>query len=58
MQHALNNLPKEIVKIRNPPLPSIENDLQGEGVKIIIPSNIIDIYTRLEILLGNKNQWT
>ena len=28
--------------------------LQGEGVKIIIPSNIIDIYTRLEILLGLK----
>ena len=26
--------------------------LQGEGVKIFIPSNIIDIYTRLEILLG------
>ena len=22
------------------------DDLQGEGVKIIIPSNIIDIYTR------------
>ena len=30
------------------------DDLQGEGVKIIIPSNIIDIYTRLEILLGIK----
>ena len=30
------------------------DDLQGEGVKIIIPSNIIDIYTRLEILLGLK----
>ena len=30
------------------------NNLQGEGVKIIIPSNIIDIYTRLEILLGLK----
>ena len=29
-------------------------DLQGQGVKIIIPSNIIDIYTRLEILLGLK----
>ena len=27
------------------------DDLQ-EGVKIIFPSNIIDIYTRLEILLG------
>ena len=27
-----------------------ELDLEGRGVKIIIPSNIIDIYTRLEIL--------
>ena len=31
-----------------------DNDLQGEGVKIIIPSNIFDIYTRLEVLLGLK----
>ena len=57
MKDALYNLPNEIDKIRNPPLPAIENesdDLQGEGVKIIIPSNIIDIYTRLEILLGLK----
>ena len=55
MKDALYNLPKEINKIRNPPLPAIENEsgnLQGEGVKIIIPSNIIDIYTRLEVLLG------
>ena len=56
---ALYNLPKEKAKVRNPSLPSIENaavsdDLQGEGVKIIIPSNIINIYTRLEILLGLK----
>ena len=30
-------------------------DLEGQGIeKIIIPSNIIDIYTRLEILLGLK----
>ena len=29
--------------------------LEGQGFqKIIIPSNIIDIYTRLEILLGLK----
>ena len=57
MQDALYTLPKEINKIRNPPLPAIENEsdnLQGEGVKIIIPSNIIDIYTRLEVLLGLK----
>ena len=57
MIDAIYNLSKEIYKIRNPPLPAmkIESDnLQGEGVKIIIPSNIIDIYTRLEILLGLK----
>ena len=57
MKDALYNLPNEIDKIRNPPLPAIENesdDLQGEGVKIIIPSNRIDIYIRLEVLLGLK----
>ena len=57
MIDALYNLQKEIDKIRNPPLPAIENetdDLQGEGVKIIIPSNIIDIYTRLHVLVGLK----
>ena len=32
-----------------------EEPLEGEGIhKIIIPSNIIDIYNRLEILLGLK----
>ena len=36
---------KSILKKRN---------LEGNGVKIIIPSNIIDIYTRLEVLLGLK----
>ena len=40
MQDASYKLPGEIAKIRNPPL-------QGEGVKIMIPSNKIDIYTRL-----------
>ena len=29
-------------------------NLEGEGVKIIIPSNIIDIYRRLEILVRLK----
>ena len=52
------DLPKRVSEINN--LKFIENtddsdsDLQGEGLKIIIPSNIIDIYTRLEILLGLK----
>ena len=31
-----------------------KRNLQGEAVKIIIPSNINDIYTRLEVLLGLK----
>ena len=34
--------------------PDFDSDVQDEGVKIIIPSDIIDIYTRLEILLGLK----
>ena len=44
-----NDLKKRVHKIKNPPL-----TLQGEGVKIIIPSNTIDIYTRLQVLLGLK----
>ena len=50
-------LPKLVEDIQNKTFDEITdnyNDLQGEGVKIIIPSNIIDIYTRLEILLGLK----
>ena len=31
-----------------------KRNLEGQGLKIIIPSNIIDMYTRLEILLGLK----
>ena len=44
-------LPKLVEDIQNRTFDEI--DLQ-EGVKIIIPSNIIDIYTRLEVLLGLK----
>ena len=59
MRDALYDLPKSIDKIQNPPLPAIENvedssDLEGRGVKTIIPSNVIDIYTRLKVLLGLK----
>ena len=44
-------LPKLIEDIQNKTFNEI--DLQGQGIeKIIIPSNKIDIYTRLEILLG------
>ena len=59
MRKALHDLPKAIHKIQNPPSLTIENvedssDLQGERVKIILPSNITDIYTRLQIILGLK----
>ena len=50
-------LPKLVEKIQNKTFEEItddSDDLHGEGVKIIIPSNIIDIYTRLEVLLGLK----
>ena len=66
MKDASYNQPKTLPKILNSPLPAIEyiedsyeeisdNDLDGQGVeKTIIPSNIIDIYTKLENLLGSK----
>ena len=50
-------LPKLVEDIQNKTFDEIKDDsddLQGEGIKIIIPSNIIDIYTRLEVLLGLK----
>ena len=52
------DLPKRVSEINNKNF--IENtddsdsDLQGQGIKIIITSNIIDKYTRLEVLLGLK----
>ena len=45
-------LPKLVDEIQNRTFDEI--DLEGQGVKIIIPSNIIDIYTRVEVLLGLK----
>ena len=53
----LEKLPKLVEEIQNRTFEEIiddSDDLQGQGVKIIIPSNIIDIYTRLEILQGLK----
>ena len=50
-------LPRLVEEIQNRTFEEItddSDDLQGEGFKIIIPSNIIDIYTRLEVLLGLK----
>ena len=43
-------LPKLVEETQNKNFDEItddSNDLQGEGLKIIIPSNINDIYTRL-----------
>ena len=49
-------LPKLTEEIQNKTFDEItldsDNDLQGKGVKIIIPSNIIDIYIRFKVLLG------
>ena len=51
-------LPKLVEKIQNKTVDEIivssDNDLEGHGVKIIIPSNLIVIYIRLEVLLGLK----
>ena len=49
-------LPKLVEEIQNRTFEEIDDsdDLQGQGIKIILPNNIIDIYTRLEILLGLK----
>ena len=58
MKDVLYDLPKVIDKFRSPPLPSIRNAsdsiLEGQGLKIIIPSNVVDIYTRLAVWLGLK----
>ena len=45
-------LPKLVEDIQNRTFDEIV--LEGQGVINIIPSNIIDIYTRLEVLLGLK----
>ena len=66
MRDALYSLPDEKAKIQNPTLPLIENvsdDIQLNGVKLIIPSNIIDIDSRLKMLLrlelsGHTNSLT
>ena len=54
-KYTKNNLDGDVNKILNRSFQSdSDSDLQGQGLKIIIPSNIIDIYTRLEVLLGLK----
>ena len=52
MKDVLYNLPKVIDNHQNSPLPTIKSvedssDLEGQGItKIVIPSNLIDIFTR------------
>ena len=51
-------LPKKVSEIQNITFgentDDSDSDSQGERLKIIIPSNVVDYYTRLEILLGLK----
>ena len=42
----------ELLKFKKNVHGQVSDDLKGEGLRIIIPSNIIVIYTRLEVLLG------
>ena len=49
-RYIQNKLDDDVRKILR-----LDKKLKGRGVeKIIIPSNIVDIYTRLEVLLGLK----
>ena len=53
----IEKLPKLVEEIQNKTFEEIidePDNLEGQGLKIIIPSNIFDIYTRLEVLLGLK----
>ena len=52
---ATKTHPNKVEKIQNQSFTENvdeSDDLKGEGVKIIIPSNMIKIWTRLEIPLG------
>ena len=60
-KYIRDNIQDEVYRNVDPPLtlPPTENkeeffEIQGEEIKIIIPSNTIDICTRLEILIGHK----
>ena len=49
-RYIKNDLDNDVRKFLN-----LDTKLKGRGIeKFIIPSNIVDIYTRLEILLGLK----
>ena len=55
-EYINNELDDDVARILNlDTKPKTKPKFKGRGVeKIIIPSNIIDIYTRLEVLLGLK----
>ena len=49
-RYIKNDLDNDVTKISN-----LDNKLKGKGVeKTIIPSNTLDVYTRLEVLLVLK----
>ena len=49
-RYIKNKLDNDVMRILN-----LDTKLKGKGIeKVIIPSNITDIYTRLEVLLGLK----
>ena len=51
------NLQKRVENILNPPMSleeSTDGDLEGNGMKYIIPSNTVDIWSKLEVLLDSK----
>ena len=49
-RYIKKDLDNDVIRILN-----LDTKLKGTGVQeVIIPSNIIDIYTRLEVLLGLK----
>ena len=55
IRHNLDGEVTRIVNLDTKPKSKTKPKLKGKGIeKIIIPSNIIDIYTRLEVLLGLK----
>ena len=58
MKVAMYDLPKAKTKIRNLSKPAIRNvsgsELEAQGLKNVIPSDIFEVYTRLEILLRIK----
>ena len=51
---TLSKIVEEIQNKTTDEITDSSDDLEGHGVKIIIPSNVTDIYTRLEVLLRKK----